>query len=41
MQLIDRADIADAYFALTQQPPSVWSYEIKLTSSTTMLGMQL
>jgi NAD(P)-dependent dehydrogenase (short-subunit alcohol dehydrogenase family) len=41
MQLMDPADIADAYFALAQQPPSVWSYEIQLTSSTTTLGMRL
>jgi len=41
VMLQDPADLADAFFALHEQKPSVWSYEIQLTPCRESVGMRL
>lgn len=41
MMLQDPGDIADAYVALHQQKPCVWSYEIQLSPNKESVGMRL
>jgi len=41
MQLQDPAHIADAYFALHEQKPSVWSYELQLSPQRGTVGQRL
>jgi hypothetical protein len=39
--LMDCTHLAEAYIALHQQPPTVWSHEIQLTPSQDSIGMRL
>lgn len=41
IQLQDPADIADAYFALHEQKPTVWSHEIQLSPQLETLGQRI
>ena len=41
MQLMDPYDLADAFFALHQQRPTVWSHEVQLGPQHGSLGMRL
>ena len=41
VQLQDPAAIADAYFALHMQPPTVWSQEIMLSPQKGGIGMRI
>ncbi len=41
LQMLDPAEIADAYMHLSEQPKSCWSYEIQLSPNTSSVGMRL
>ena len=41
LALMDPTAIADAYLALHNQPPTVWSHEIQLTPNHGTLGMRV
>jgi hypothetical protein len=41
VMLMDCTHLAEAYIALHQQPPTVWSHEIQLTPSHDSIGMRL
>ena len=40
-QLMHPAEIAQAYVMLHQQPPTVWSHELQISTPKTNLGMRL
>eukprot|EP00933_Yihiella_yeosuensis_P058046 TRINITY_DN58253_c0_g1_i1.p1 TRINITY_DN58253_c0_g1~~TRINITY_DN58253_c0_g1_i1.p1 ORF type:complete len:113 (-),score=10.77 TRINITY_DN58253_c0_g1_i1:59-355(-) len=41
VMLQDPKDLADAYYSLHEQKPSVWSYEIQLSPNRESVGMRM